>query len=183
MWTELRQDLQRLLPDEPVVNPLAASRAILRGMLAPGFQAILVYRVFREAYLRGIPTQPLRYGVERCVEISTGISIPVQAEFGGGLRIHHFGGIIVHPSVKVGRNCTLYHDVTLGADGLTEAAPVLGDGVLVGSGARVLGRVTLGDGCKVGANAVVVGSFGPGAVLVGVPARDVRKPPPTAAAP
>lgn len=177
MLSELRQDLRRLVPDKEVASPLASSRAIIRGMLAPGFQAILVYRLFREAHLKGIPTQPLRYVVERCVEVSTGISIPVQAEFGGGLRIHHFGGIIVHPSVKVGRNCTLYHDVTLGADGLTEAAPVLGDDVLLGSGARVLGDIHLGDRCRVGANAVVVKSFGPDAVLVGSPAKDVRRSP------
>lgn len=170
----LIQDALRFLPDRPLTDPAGSVRSILRGVLSPGFQAIVVYRIFRQAHLQGIPTQPVRYVAERLTEITTGISIPVQAEFGPGLRIHHFGGIIIHPTVKVGARCTLYHDVTLGADGLTEAAPTLGNDVMIGTGARVLGGISLGDGCRVGANAVVTRSFGPGAVLVGAPAKDIR---------
>lgn len=171
----LKEDIKRLQQESPADHLTDGLRPVLRGLLSPGFQAILVYRIFRAAHLKGIPTQPLRYAAERYVEITTGISIPVEADFGPGLRIHHFGNVIVHPKVKVGKNCTLFHDVTLGTDGRSEGAPKLGDDVLLGSGARVLGEISLGDRCRVGANAVVVKSFPEDAVLVGVPAQNVRK--------
>jgi len=172
MLEHIACDVKRLLPDTPATA--TALRHTLRGLLSPGFHAIIVYRSFRWAKQKGIPTQPLRFLVERFVEITTGISIPIDAEFGPGLRIHHFGSIIVHPAVKAGSDCTLYHDVTLGTDGISEDAPRLGDNVLVGAGAKILGGVTLGDRCRIGANAVVVHSFPDDSVLVGIPARDMR---------
>ncbi len=174
MIFHLIEDLKRFIPDDASPLSPAALRALVRGILSPGFEAVFVYRVFRSFHQRKIPAQPIRFLVERFVESTTGISIPVAAEFGPGLRIHHLGGIIVHPSVRVGKKCTLYHDVTLGTDGLSEDAPRIGDDVLIGAGARVLGGIRLGDRCRVGANAVVVHSFPDDSVLVGVPARNVR---------
>ena len=75
----------------------------------------------------------------------------------------------------MGAHCTLYQEVTLGADGLTEDAPVIGDDVLIGAGAKVLGPVTVGSRSRIGANAVVVHSFPEEAVLVGIPARNIRQ--------
>jgi serine O-acetyltransferase len=64
--------------------------------MSQGFQALFVYRLFRWCHERNIPTQPLRFIIERCIETVTGISIPAEANIGEGLRIHHFGGIIIH---------------------------------------------------------------------------------------
>jgi serine O-acetyltransferase len=173
MLKNLVADARRFLPASPGASKLETARSLIRGILSPGFQALVVYRCFRWAYVNGIPTQPARFVIERFIEIATGISIPAAAEIGPGLRIHHFGGIILHSAVRMGCNCTLYQGVTIGTDGISEAAPVLGNNVMVGAGAKILGKIALGDGCKVGANAVVVHSFPDNAVLVGIPARIV----------
>lgn len=175
MLKALYQDVLRLLPESPSTSTQATVRCVARGLASPGFQALVVYRTFHWAHQRGIPTQPIRYLVERWVEVTTGISIPAEAELGPGLRIHHFGGIILHPGVRMGPGCTLYHDVTLGSDGLSDHAPQLGQEVLIGAGAKVLGNVQLGDRCRVGANAVVTRSFGPDSVVGGVPARELKE--------
>jgi len=164
LWRTLQADIARLREAEPGV------RALVRGLLSQGFHALLVYRIFRWCYERHIPTQPLRFLIERCIEITTGISIPAEAQIGQGLRIHHFGGIIVHSKAVVGEGCTLYHGVTLGDLGGWGGAPRIGNHVLIGAGAKVLGQVDVGDYCRIGANAVVLTSVPAGCTVVGVPA-------------
>src|SRR6266511_5566353 len=83
-WSTARADMARFCEED------RSLRALVRGVLSQGFQALFVYRVFRWFYERHIPTQPLRFFVERFVEITTGISIPAQTRIGKGLRIHHF---------------------------------------------------------------------------------------------
>lgn len=163
-WETLRADLSRLAESEPGI------RGIVRGLLSQGFQAIVVYRIFRWCYERGIPTQPVRFLVERLIEMVTGISIPVQARIGKGIRIHHFGGIMVHPEAVIGDRCTLYHGATLGDLGGWGGAPRLGHDVMVGAGAKILGAVQVGDRSVIGANAVVLSSVPPDSIAVGVPA-------------
>jgi serine O-acetyltransferase len=148
-------------------------RLLLRGLVSQGFQAILVYRIFRWFHLRGIPTQPLRLLVERFIEITTGISIPAAAEIGKGFRIHHFGCIIFHSNVKIGENCTVYQGVTLGDKGGWGNAPTIGNDVLIGAGAKVLGGISVGDNVVIGANAVVLTSVPSNSIVAGVPAKIV----------
>jgi serine O-acetyltransferase len=150
-------------------------RALIRGLLSQGFQAVLVYRIFRWCHERHIPTQPLRFCIERFIEMTTGISIPVQAQIGKGLRIHHFGGIFIHSDVVIGTGCTIYHGVTLGDLGGYGGVPRVGDHVMIGAGAKLLGSIQIGDHCRIGANAVVRTSVPDGCVAVGVPAV-VRRP-------
>ncbi len=160
----IRADLARFREDN------GGLRNLIRGLASQGFLAILVYRFFRWFHERGIPTQPFRFLAERLVEMTTGISIPVEAQIGKGLRIHHFGGVILHPEVVIGENCTLYHDVTLGDRGGWGGAPRVGNNVLIGAGAKVLGRIDVGDRSVIGANAVVLSSVPPDSLAVGVPA-------------
>jgi len=162
-------DLARFHEEGPGLRPM------IRGMLSQGFQALLVYRVFRWFHERGIPTQPVRFVVERLIEITTGICIPVRARIGPGLRICHYGGIVLHPAVVVGEGCTIFHGVTLGDQGLSGGAPRIGDRVMIGAGAKVLGSIEVGDDCLIGANAVVVSSVPPASVAVGVPAKIRRR--------
>jgi serine O-acetyltransferase len=163
-WLTVRADVARLREEDPGL------RALMRGLLSQGFQALVVYRIFRWFYERGIPTQPLRFIVERLTEITTGISIPTQAELGKGLRIHHFGGIIVHSETVIGEDCTIYHGITLGDLGGWGGAPRIGNQVVIGAGAKILGRIEIGDRCYIGANAVVRTSVPAGCIAVGVPA-------------
>lgn len=164
LWRTLRADIARFNDEETDL------RAAIRGMLSQGFLAIFVHRIFRWFYERGIPAQPFRFMAERVIEMTTGISIPVQAKIGKGLRIHHFGGIMVHPETVIGEECTLYHQVTLGDRGGRGGAPRIGNRVMIGVGAKVLGNVEIGDDAVVGANAVVLTAVPSKSIAVGVPA-------------
>jgi len=157
-------DLARFKEEGPGLRP------VIRGILSQGFQALFVYRVFRWLFERRVPAQPFRFFAERLIEITTGISIPAEASIGKGLRIHHFGGIIVHPQAVIGEGCTIYHEVTLGDLGGRGGAPRIGNGVLMGAGAKVIGNIEVGDNSVIGANAVVLTSVPAGHLAVGVPA-------------
>jgi serine O-acetyltransferase len=129
-----------------------------------------VYRIFRWCYERNIPTQPLRFLIERFIEVTTGISIPAQAQIGKGLRIHHFGGIVINSEAVIGERCTIYQGVTLGDLGGWGGVPRVGNHVVIGAGAKLLGEIVVGDYCQIGANAVVRISVPPGCLAIGVPA-------------
>ena len=169
-WSTVFADASRFQETDPGL------RGLVRGLLSQGFFAIVTYRMFRWCYERNIPTQPIRFLIERIIEMTTGISIPAQAKIGQGLRIHHFGGIIIHSEVTIGERCTIYQGVTLGDLGERGGAPSIGNNVLFGAGAKVLGQITVGDHARIGANAVVLKSVPPGCLAVGVPAvvKDVQ---------
>lgn len=138
--------------------------------------ALWVYRFGRRVKaLRGGPRQRLWQAVYRLlhtvVETATGITLPQDARIGPGLRIWHFGGVVVHPQVRIGAGCTLRHGVTLGVREVGGPCPVLEDEVELGACAQVLGGVRLGRGCRIGALALVLHDVPPGATAVGMPAR------------
>jgi serine O-acetyltransferase len=142
-----------------------------------GVWVMLVYRFgnwrygVRPAWLR----KPLSF-VYRVLKISTqmatGIDLPCEARVGRRLVIEHFGGIVVSGDSVIGDDVTLRHGVTLGLrrKGIA-GAPVIGHGVDIGAGAKILGPVRVGDGAVIGANAVVLCDVPPGAIAVGIPAR------------
>jgi serine O-acetyltransferase len=101
----------------------------------------------------------------------SGADIPLNAQIEGGLHIPHPNGIVIHPKAKIGPNCLILQQVTLGVVTGKEGAPELGFHVDVGAGAKILGPVKIGDGAKIGANAVVLCDVPAGAVAVGVPAK------------
>lgn len=98
--------------------------------------------------------------------------------FGKGLNLYHGGSIIINPHVRAGEHCSLHGANCIGNNGLTQAAPVLGNNVDIGYGAVIIGDVTIADNVKIGANAVVNRSVTqPGCTVAGVPARIVKYPP------
>ena len=97
--------------------------------------------------------------------------VHLTQNIGGGLRLPHPTGIILHQDAVLGPNCQLFHQVTLGLVEGREGVPVLGGHVDIGAGARILGPVRIGDHARVGANAVVLCDVPAGATAVGVPAR------------
>ncbi len=149
MFDNIKADLERLTEGS------ITFRSIVRGLLSQGFQAVLTYRFFHWMKTWGIPSQPFRFIVERLVEIMTGISIPAECVIQKGLRIHHFGGIILHPSTRIGKNCTLHQGVTIGDRGGSGGAAAIGDSVIIGAGAKIIGGIHIGHHCRIGANAVV----------------------------
>jgi serine O-acetyltransferase len=99
--------------------------------------------------------------------LKLGFSIPVNV-FGPGLSIAHYGTITVNENVKVGKNCRIHENVTIGATSGSKQAPILGDNIFLGSGSRVIGNVQIGDDIAIGAGCVVVRSFTtPGITLGG----------------
>lgn len=129
-----------------------------------------------------IPIRPVRaillkfwWFVFRFIELSTGISLPVSCRIGPGLRIWHFGGIFLHPNVRIGRNCTLRQGVTIGNRYNDEVVPHLGDDVEVGAYAQILGGVRVGDEAKIGALSVVLQDVPAGSSVAGVPAKLINQ--------
>lgn len=105
--------------------------------------------------------------------IKFGIGISFRGQIGPGLYIGHFGGVIVSSQAKIGANCNLSQDVTIGVSrrGSNQGAPTVGDNVYFGPGSRVFGAVTIGNNVAVGANCVVTKDVPADAVVVGVPAK------------
>ena len=110
---------------------------------------------------------------QKFIEVTTGVELPNRAEIGGGLFMPHANGIIVHINARIGRNCNLSQQVTIGVGGRGTArgTPVVGDRAFVGPGAKVFGPITIGSDVAIGANAVVLKDLPDLAVAVGVPSR------------
>ena len=146
----------------------------------PGFHALLFYHVSHLLWQSGF--RLLGRFVSHVGRMVTGIEIHPGARIGRRLFIDHGMGVVIGETSVIGDDVTLYHQVTLG--GVTwspgKRHPTVGDGVVVGAGAQVLGPITVGRDARIGANAVVLKDVPPGATMVGIPARAAG---PTAAKP
>lgn len=153
---------------------------ILDLAFTQGIWAVLVYRFgawVRPNRLFGVSAalKMIYFVLNKLIEIMTGISISSKAVIGKGLYIGHFSGIFIHGSARIGGNCSLSQGVTIGTLGLgKQGAPVIGDNVFIGTGAKVLGGITVGSNVRIGANAVVIADVPDNVTVVGVPAKPVR---------
>jgi serine O-acetyltransferase len=172
MAAELREDIDRYVY-------MDQRHWLVSAILQPGIGVMMQYRCSRWVhYYCHIPgLRPILKVIcsfwQKFIEILTGVEIPNRAEIGGGLFMPHANGIIVHMDAKIGRNCNLGQQVTIGVGGrLTESGiPVIGDRVFVGPGAKLFGAITIGQDVAIGANAVVTKDLPNCAVAVGVPAK------------
>lgn len=164
----LNDDLQAACDHDP------AARTRLEVALAyPGVHAVWGYRIAHAAWQRGgLFKLPARL-FSQMVRGITGIEIHPGAQIGPRLFIDHGMGVVIGETSEIGADCMLYHGVTLGGTSLTATKrhPTLGNGVVVGAGAKVLGPVKIGDEARIGANAVVVHDLPAHHTAVGVPAR------------
>lgn len=152
-------------------DPAAGSR--LEVMLCyPGLHAVVLHRGAHWLADHRLPTAA-RW-VSQVARFLTGIEIHPSAQIGERLFIDHGMGVVIGSTAVVGNDVTLYQGVTLGGTSLQRGVkrhPTLGDNVIVGAGAHVLGPITVGDGARVGANAVVLHDVPQGATMVGIPAK------------
>ena len=162
-----------------------------RDIWRQGFWTLLIYRFGRWRYrLPGLVRKPfsLVYKLLKFTgQVMTGIDLPCETMVGRRLRIEHFGGIIVSGDTVIGDDVVIRNGVTLGLRRTGErGAPILGNRVDIGAGAKLLGKIHIGDGAVIGANAVVLQDVPAGALAVGIPARIIPRapaPPEAAAAP
>ncbi len=153
-----------------------AARSRLEVLLVyPGLHAQLWHRLSHKLWLAGLKL-PARM-VAHLSRFLTGIEIHPAAILGRRLVIDHGMGVVIGETAEIGDDVTLYHQVTLGGTSLGHGKrhPTLGNGVIVGAGAKVLGAIMIGDGARVGANAVVTQPVAAGATVVGIPARPVDR--------
>ncbi len=143
-------------------------------LLYSGFHARTMHRAAHALHKSGHKLSAR--AISQFSKFMTGIEIHPGATIGKGLVIDHGSGVVIGETAEIGDNCTLYQGVTLGGTGKDTGKrhPTLGDNVMVGSGAKVLGPFKVGDGAKIASNAVVLEQVPENATAVGVPARVVR---------
>lgn len=169
LFGNIRRDIRLIKERDP-----AARSAIEVLLTYPSLTAIRSYRIAHWFHIRGMKT--IARMISQRARNRTGIEIHPGATIGKGLFIDHGMGVVIGETAVVGNNCLLYQGVTLGGTGKDKGKrhPTLGDNVLVGSGAKVLGPFTVGNNVKIAANAVVLSAIPDNSTAVGVPARVVK---------
>lgn len=167
---DIQSDFREVFKKDPAVKGVIEVLATY-----PGFHAILCHRFIHMLWRMKIPFIPRM--LSHIVRLFTGIEIHPGARIKGGLFIDHGMGVVIGETTEIGNECLLYQGVTLGGTGKEKGKrhPTLGNNVVVGAGAKVLGAIRIGDYVKIGANAVVLKSVPDNSIVVGVPGRVIKK--------
>src|SRR5947209_20589212 len=166
MFAGIRRDVRAVLERDP------AARSTFEVVLCyPGVHALAFHRLAHAIWRRGWRI-PARF-LSQVARFLTGIEIHPAAKIGSGLFIDHGMGVVIGETAEVGENVTLLQGVTLGGTSLKREKrhPTLGDNVVVGAGAKIIGAFKIGDGSRIGAGSVVVREVPTNSVVVGVPGR------------
>ena len=173
MWKTLKDDIAACMARDP-----AATSRVEFVLTYPGFHAVMIFRLAH--WLWGKRWRLTARLVSYFARMITGIEIHPAARIGRGFFIDHGLGVVIGETSEIGDDVTLYHDVTLGGiapsidserQRSVKRHPTLRDGVIVGSGAQILGPITIGHCARVGANSVVLADVPEGVTVVGIPAR------------
>jgi len=169
MFTRLKEDIACVFERDP-----AARNTFEILTTYPGIHAILLHRLSHKLWKLGLLW--LARALSTFGRWITGIEIHPGATIGRRFFIDHGMGVVIGETAIIGDGCTLYHGVTLGGTSWQKGKrhPTLGDDVVVGAGAKVLGPIEIGTGARIGSNAVVVKAVPPGTTVVGVPGRLVE---------
>jgi serine O-acetyltransferase len=169
-FARMKEDIDTIMPRDP------AARSRLEVVLCyPGVHAMIAYRLAHWCW--GHKIRLLARVISATAKVFTGVEIHPGATIGRRVFIDHATGVVIGETAEVGDDVTLYQGVTLGGTSLEKGKrhPTLHDGVIVGSGAAILGPHIIGAGARVGANAVVLGDVPPGVTVVGIPAKAVAR--------
>ena len=169
-YRSIKEELASIKERDP-----AATSGLEVALLYSGFHAVLAYRVAHILHTHGhvLGARVICQGAK----FLTGIEIHPGAKIGKGLFIDHGSGVVIGETAEIGDNCTLYQGVTLGGTGkdVGKRHPTLGNNVMIGAGAKVLGPFKIGDNSKIAANAVVLSEVPPDSTAVGIPAKVVKR--------
>lgn len=167
--SSLRETIRAYQKNDP-----AARSGLEIFLLYNGFHAIVYYRISHWLYQHRLKF--LARWVSQHAKWTTGVEIHPAAAIGRRLVIDHGTGVVIGATAQIGDDCLIYQGVTLGGTGISTGKrhPTLGDGVMVGSGAKILGPITVGDHARVAANAVVLRDVPENSTVVGVPGHVVR---------
>lgn len=169
MFAAIREQFETIFREDP------AARSRLEIVLCyPGFHAILVHRICHRLYNAGIPILP-RF-MSQISRFLTGIEIHPGAKIGRRFFIDHGMGVVIGETTEIGDDVLIYQGVTLGGTGNEQGKrhPTIGNNVVIGTGAKVLGSITIGSNVKIGAGSVVVYPVPDYSTVVGIPGRIVR---------
>ncbi len=155
-------------------DPAANSRIEVL-LFYPHIKALICHRLANRLYRK--QHRALARFISNVGRFLTGIEIHPGARIGYGLFIDHGMGVVIGETTEIGNNVLLYQGVTLGGrgNGSGKRHPTIGDNVVIGSGAKVLGNIYIASGTKVGANAVVLESTREDSTVVGIPAKEIKK--------
>ncbi|MGN1410968.1 MAG: serine O-acetyltransferase EpsC [Oscillospiraceae bacterium] len=169
MFKRLKEDIALIKERDP-----AARNTFEILVTYSGLHAVWYYRLSHFFYTHGFFT--IARMISQWARFWTGIEIHPGAKIGKGLFIDHGMGVVIGETAEIGDNCLLYQGVTLGGTGKDKGKrhPTLGNNVMVGSGAKILGPFKVGDNSKIASNAVVLEEIPPNSTAVGVPARIVK---------
>lgn len=167
---DLREDVAAIRERDP-----AASSDLEVLLLYSGLHATASHRLAHTLNEKGLPLTAR--AISQVTKALTGIEIHPGAKIGKRVFIDHGSGVVIGETAQVGDDCTIYQGVTLGGTGkhTGKRHPTLGDGVMVGAGAKVLGPVNIGAGAKIAAGAVVLNDIPEDSTAVGIPAKVVRR--------
>lgn len=167
---DVSYDVEQIKERDP-----AATSALEVVTLYSGFHAVTAHKLSHAMHKRGMVLSAR--AISQGVKLLTGIEIHPGATIGKGVFIDHGAGVVIGETAVVGDNCTIYQGVTLGGTGkhTGKRHPTLGESVMVGAGAKVLGPVKVGDRAKIAAGAIVLGEIPPDSTAVGIPAKVVRR--------
>lgn len=170
MFRNLRYDLNKVMENDP-----AARSKIEVFLLYPTIHALIAYRISNYLYINKLFF--LARLISQISRFFTGIEIHPGAKIGRGLVIDHGMGVVIGETAEIGDNVLLYHGVTLGGTGKDKGKrhPTVGNNVVIGAGAKVLGPIYIGSNSKIGANSVVLNNVPEGATAVGIPAKNIIK--------
>lgn len=170
LWKQWKADIQCVFARDP------SARSVWEVLLTyPGIHAVFWYRLAHKLW--GWNLKLLARWLMTVVRFFTGIEIHPSAQIGQRFFIDHGMGVVIGETAEIGDDVTLYHGVTLGGTSWTAGKrhPTLGNGVIVGAGAKILGPIHIGDQARVGSNAVVIKSVPEGMTVVGIPGHIVRR--------
>lgn len=170
MWERIKEDIEVIFEKDP------AARNVLEILVCyPGLHALLFHRAAHSLWCYKLKF--LARFVSYIGRFLTGIEIHPGARIGKKFFIDHGMGVVIGETAEIGDNVILYHGVTLGSTTWKKVKrhPTLGNDVIVGAGAKILGAITVGDGCVIGSGSVVVKPVPPNSTVVGIPGRVVYK--------